>query len=46
MIQNITNPLWENSPLDVLDEIKEETEKGLTLQLIREYQIKYGNGSE
>ena len=43
MIQNITTPLGNTN--EVLKQINEETEKGLTLQLIREYQVKYGNGS-
>lgn len=45
MIQNITTPLSSNTSKELLGQIKEETEKGLMLQLIREYQIKYGNGS-
>ena len=45
MIQNITTPLSSNTPKEILEQIKEETEKGLMLQLIRKYQVEYGNGS-
>ena len=45
MIQNITTPLIEKNQKEVLFEILEETEKGSLLRLIRDYQIKYGDGS-
>ena len=44
MIENISTPLTKKSNQKVLEEIRNETENGLLLQLIRKYQIKYGNG--
>ena len=45
MIKNIFTPLSEKSRKEVLEEIKNESENGLLLQLIRKYQIDYGSGS-
>ena len=45
MIQNITTPLIDKPKEKILKEILEETEKGSLLRLIREYQIKYGDGT-
>ena len=45
MIQNITTPLINKPKEKILKEILQETEKGSLLRLIREYQIKYGDGS-
>lgn len=45
MIQNIASPLNEKSREKVEYEIKEATEKGQILKLIRNYQILYGSGS-
>ena len=45
MIQNITTPFLGKLVNDILEEIKESNDKGLFLNLIRTYQIKYGNGS-
>lgn len=45
MIQNIASPLNKKSREEVENEINEETEKGLLLQLVRDYQVLYGTGS-
>ena len=44
MIKNISTPLTKKSIETVLEEIRNETENGLLLQLIRKYQMIYGNG--
>ena len=41
MIKNISTPLTKKSIETVLEEIRNETENGLLLQLIRKYQIIY-----
>ena len=42
---NVTSPLQKKSIDTILFEIEEETQKGMLLKLIRDYQINYGNGS-
>ncbi len=45
MIKNISTPLSKKSNEEVLKEIRNESENGLLLQLIRNYQIDFGTGS-
>ena len=45
MITNISSPLEKNTHENILEEIELETNKGMILNLIREYQINYANGS-
>ena len=42
MIKNISTPLSKKSNEEVLEEIRNESENGLLLQLVRNYQIDFG----